>query len=518
MLRNMALLSIVSLPASLLATTHSNMTFLTPRAPGNQTYLTYATGNHTKSAVASTKHGSSIQVTAQYQSSLEKGKLGQYFGYWAAQEGKYRDYIQVVAPADAGFVHHTKAEYDTNVKDNIWAEYLVHNTTGDGNLNISDKLQFKPTQERYQVRFDFHHNLTSIAHGTYFEMALPVVQVKNSMGLTRIGDHTAIAIANHPALGKTLIDYFKGDVYNYDTAAAGNTQQQQHALLNAKIDQTHSRTGIANITTKLGYNFTPHKKSWTSIYLTSTIPTSDHPTGEFVFEPLCGNGNFWVFGTGIDTKQALWHNTHATVFLTAAVNLYYHLPTTQKRTLGLKKNDGTSIPMSQYYGLGEVMAIGTAVSPCANITTLDLKVSPGFMGDGLISLSFTGNTIGFDCGYNLFAKQQEDLKLKNAWPENRYVVAGDDYPTNRALDTAVPGNENADNYTWEGSQTIKETNLDFKKASTPTQWGHVIYAALSAQTTSATPLNLGIGGSYEMGQSNADINNYSLWASLSYAF
>ena len=206
-MRKLILLAIVLVQfASAQASTYANRTFLMPRAPLHDLVLENSTWHRQHQEANKKKgHGASIQVTATYQHSSNSSATGKYFGYYAPTKGEFRDYINVV---DVDYYQMAAAD------DNVWAEYIVHNTDVH-RKNISGKISFRPMQELFMTRFDLYEDCSCHINGLFFSLSLPVVNVKNSLRLTDAGNASPIEIPGHQSLGKGLFDYFKGDVQEF---------------------------------------------------------------------------------------------------------------------------------------------------------------------------------------------------------------------------------------------------------------------------------------------------------------
>ena len=494
--------------SSSFATTHTNRTFLMPRPVSENMALRYAMWHNQIDNAKYTKRGTTFQVSPFYQHSTDKSNIGKYFGYYAPEEGSKRDYINIV-----------NADDFEDVGDNTWASYIVHDSSGDKNQNLAGTMKFKPYQEIYGVHFDFHENLDTLSSRLFYEFSIPVVHIKNDLDFSPVGDLTPITLPNYTP-GKTLQDYFKGDVLDLGVQSGA----QQDALRYAKIDGSRSRTDFSDITTKLGYRIVD-KKSWgLSLSGYCVIPTGNSSKGEYLFEPVCGNGGNWFLGFGPDVKFNVWEDDKKSFDLFSVLKLSYGLQNTQKRTLNVKKDNGAVIPFSQYYLVGQKGL--RQLMPFANVSTQDVKVEPRWQFEMLIDLSFTLNFWHIDLGYNFFTKEKENVSLKSTWQNNTYAFADTDYDTagnvlsfyyNRENDIIVVNPDTIDNNLLD-QNFIQDTNLNFDSIRTPSQTTHKFYLALSYMTNWKNPLLAGLGGSYEFANSNSAMDNYMIWSNISLSF
>ena len=81
------------------------------------------------------------------------------------------------------------------------------------------------------------------------------------------------------------------------------------------------------------------------IALRVVIPTGTHVNGEYVFQPIVGNGHHWELGANGNIYVLLWENESQTKKLTghALANLTYMFKTSQMRCFDLFDK-----PNSQY--------------------------------------------------------------------------------------------------------------------------------------------------------------------------
>lgn len=486
---------------NLAAETYSNKTYLTTHPVINNLALEYATWNPSISKTAVTKHGGTLQVSGMYQHTTDRSQMGKYFGYWATNAKEYRDYIQV--DNYAGNFQQTN--------DAIWSEYIVRDQNAPA-TNLSDKIQFRPNQEVFSARFDYHHNLDKVANGLFFEFSLPVMKIKNTMNPTRIGTtFTSIKIVQagiaHQSTGKTLFDFLSGDVYEITTE-----ENLQDPLKAAKIVNSQSRSGIADLSAKLGFNLINKETRRAGISALVTMPTGNRPTGEYIFEPLCGNCH-WGLGGALDANFQLWTNKATTVSFATNITTQYFVEEIEKRTLGIKRDDGTSVPFGQYYAIGQRRL--AKVFPFANVSNQELKVTPGLVSEGLFSMIAAFKKLNIALGYNIFLKQKERVTLNQAWANNTYAIASTAYSGTTIFGTNP---NHLDQNIMNARQTIDDKNIDLNAVATPTQISHKVVASLSYLSRDHNPLLFGVGGSYEIGQNNAAPSSYALWVQASCAF
>lgn len=459
----------------------SNKTFLSPRSPSVNMAHKYTTwADHVYPRRCDKVH-TSFQLTGFFSESEKSKDLGNYFGI-----GNNSSSFTV---ASAG------AEVDS--------DFLIHDKDA-GGLNASGNIKLSPRQEVWGVRLDIFQDL-HFRFGKFFLAAtLPIVHVQQNM---RITEENATEFRDI-----TSAEFFAGES---PAASVGNSQDP---LTHAKIGGSHSETGVADIELELGWKAFESKKCHAFLNLGFTIPTSNKADGEFLFEPIYGNGDHFAFGAGIDTGMTLWCKDKNKIRLLLAGDYRFLFNNTQKRTVGMIEDDGSQLPFRHYHlAFKNGQAAGTPLFPAANVLTQNVRVEPGSQIDALVALSFNFCHLTFDAGYNLFWRDKESVKVKN-WDDNTYYIADPLRVTDGpGVQPFIPGggvvpalDDNA----------INVKNLNVAAATTPSLLSHKIFGGLAytGKIKDHYPCSFGIGGSYEFADTNADLENWSAWLKVIFSF
>lgn len=458
----------------------SDRTYLSPRSPGANIAHQYTTWHEHVFGKNCNKTHTSFQLTGFYAESEKRKDLGKYFGIGNGSNSF------TVASVDA--------EVDT--------EFLMHNFD-DTQINASGTVKFSPRQETWGARLDFFQDIHLKCAKFFISASLPIVHVKRSMHMKVTNGQPTRAIGGTEY---TLEDFFSGNFEN--TAEANNLQSR---LEKAKIVGSHSETGLADIELDLGWKALCAKKYHLFVNLGFTIPTSNKPDGEFLFEPIYGNGDHFGLGFGIDSGVTLWCKDKNHVRFLAAGNYRFLFNNTQKRTVGIKIT-GQPQRLDHYApGFKLDQDAGSALFPLANILTQDVRVEPGSQIDALAGLSFKFCHITFDAGYNIFWRDRESVKVKK-WTDDTIYLASAGRDTADAYD-AVSILANVDT-------PINRANLDIASVTTPSLLSHKLFSGLAYNCSikNRYPCSFGIGGSYEFANSNADLENWSIWLKAIFSF
>jgi hypothetical protein len=484
--------------SNMAAKTYSDKTFLNARDSLTNLPMEYTTWHNMINIKSNGEYNGTIQAVGFYQESTNKSDMGKYFGFdWQGQ-------------ADQGIMNEIGV-HSTQVNILKFPGDVIHNhNAGAGAGTLDCNYKFEPYQDAFGVRLAYHQDLDKLLDGLHFRINTPIVQVKTNMNITQVSENNTPQDVNGTSV--TFLDYLSGNVENTDA-----TQLQDKLAYQKITGGSHSSTGVADIDCKLGYTFMHKKRFRGALNIALTIPTGKTPKAEYRFEPVYGNGGHWGLGAGFDMAVNLWQKDNKSIDFMLVGNYKYLFEGTEKRTLDYVYPYGGDKASGGYYNLGGE-ADKQGVFPMANILTQDIKVTPGSMFDGIAAFALNYGNFTFDLGYNFYARESEDVKLKNAW-EDKYAVAAWKYNTNSDFQL-LHSNDNDKAFAGQDAPkdtdaTIKEEHLDFSEITTPSQVTHKIYSGLGYEFAEFEyPFFVGVGGSYEFVDNNSALENWALWAKL----
>jgi hypothetical protein len=385
----------------------------------------------------------------------------------------------------------------------IWDRFIIHDQAAEDATDVHADFSLNPKQEVFGARFDLFGSLENAIPNTFFKISAPVVYIENDLhtnyntNIDNAGDGT----------GQYVSEFFEGSAIN-----VGDASNLQDKLAYAKIDGSrHIAFGLADVDAHLGYKLVDQKTR--HVYLSGliTIPTGNRPKGEFMFEPIYGNGNHFAVGCQLDVAARLWNYKRHSGCVQFNLKHKYTFEGSEKRTIPLNLQ---SYPWAHYYLAGKVgQADGTALFPLANVLTQDVTVRPGNSLEGQIDFKFKTKRFMLDFGYNLYYKEKENMHLKTAWQDNLYGIADIDVDT--------------DNYAEAGGFSIAEdaflavnnSILDLNGALTPNWLNHKIFAGIGYNfSINGHPSYLGVGGSYQFADNNFELEGYQFWIKGNCAF
>jgi len=475
------------------------------------------------------RHGGYLSITPFYQDSTDGDDMGRYFGvankhYFAINE--YRD-----VDAIGTYIIHDVARA------------VIGDTAGNNSVDLAN-INLDPEQTAFGVRFDWYQDLSNVFKGLYLKVATGVANIENDIEIRATNGRSL----NNVNAATQFIEYFKG---NLTTAHAtslnavgllggaalgpGRSNGKQGALTHAKINGDQDSTDFLDIDIMLGWRFLDKKNYYLAINAGMTIPTSHVPTGEWLFEPIAGNGNHWAFGAGFDFGWTMWNDDEQNLKLAVALNYRYLLEGTEKRTMGLKDHNGTPIRWGQYYLVGELNKALNEMQfyPAANYLTRYMNIEPGSQLDAILQFSYNNGGLTIDLGYNLFWKDSEEAKLKYAWEDGKYAVPRRTQETATTVSTqlflnranvaynavaALGGGGGAEFTINNTAATNSYLAIDIRAAETPSQVTHKIYGGLGYIFREWNyPVMLNLAGHYEFAGDDG-IENWGIWGKIAIGF
>lgn len=478
-------LLVAMLAVSATVQAHTNKTFLLPRSHGVNLPMELSTFCELVHRKAADKFGANFQAVGFYNATADENDTGKYFGI------KNKDTFTLTRNA-AGAAAST-ADQDLG--------FFVHNNASAGGTSANVTLH--PEQEAWGVRFDYYQDLEKILKGLYLKVVVPVVHVENDMEL-KVASATTTEATN-------FTNFLKGTFDGIDAAA--NVQKR---LTHAKMDGSNDSTGVADIDIVLGYNFLCKEAYHVGINIGFTIPTGDEADGNHAFEAIVGNGNHWAFGAGFCAGVRAWGDEDHNIKINAVLNYRFLFEATERRTLGLVDAPGFSAGLIDWGHYVLLAKVGdpkaNGLTPAANVTTLNVDVTPGSQLDAMLALAYNNGGFCLDFGYNLFWKDDEDVDLKGGqFTDGTWGIADRNFAANAGGNVAI-----AD---FVANTALTAKNLSTAAAETPSQVTHKIFAALGYVFKDwECPLMLGVGGGYEFRGSNAALEKWELWLKLGVGF
>ncbi|MDZ4099053.1 MAG: hypothetical protein U1E13_10200, partial [Methylophilaceae bacterium] len=186
--------------------------------------------------------------------------------------------------------------------------------------------------------------------------------------------------------------------------------QVAYPLTAAKICPCSKRaTGLSDIQADLGWNY-----SWENyhigFFLRAVAPTGTRPNGEYLFEPIIGNGKHWELGGGLTGHAIMWESQdqERTLGLYVDANLTHMFKNHQQRVFDITGYG----PLSRYMLLfKQPLNAPYTLSPAANLTRQNVNVSVGVHADVVAMITYASYNTTWDIGYNFWGRSCEKICL-----------------------------------------------------------------------------------------------------------
>ncbi|MBU1007581.1 hypothetical protein KKA53_00695 [Candidatus Dependentiae bacterium] len=464
---------------------YTEKTFLLPqpiRIPTQSTFYDYTDELIARGESVDVGH---FQATAFYQESTNKKQLGVYFG----RNGRSEVCI------DSG----TSAN-----KTSFKAENFIF-TDDQDSLQLKGTMQIAPWRRVEGIHLVYSKRLTKISKRLFIMAHAPVVQVTHCLGVCATDERTELVEGRNVG----VVCYFRGHLQQK------LDPYKQAPLRCARMTccKRHCRSGVADVELLLGHQFSNNDQYYLSPRAIVVIPTGNKSTGACMFEPVVGHGQHWGVGFGVEAMTVFKKTDATKIDLTCAYNIKQFFSNTQRRTLGFRSDDWSSVrAWSHYELLGESGKYG--VFPAANVLTQDVKVRPGLLFDCSMNLNIWHKNCLVNFGYNYFSRAGEDV-LVRCWDDDRYALVNPSTYVSTDPFTIAPDPDFGSDHNLEGP--IQRAMLSTEVAASPPAITHKFYG-LASYVHHSAPLTLGLGGAYEFSQDNAALEGYELYFKLGWSF
>lgn len=181
-----------------------------------------------------------------------------------------------------------------------------------------------------------------------------------------------------------------------------------HPLYAAKLCPCgKTKTALADLHVDVGFYAYQADHYHVGLYARGVIPTGTRPTGEFLFEPIIGNGHHGELGGGLNGYAQLWSNRVKSKELSLYVDgsITHLFSSHQQRVFDLK-NHG---PLSRYLLLTNSATAPSSITPAANITRSDIQVSVPVQVDLVALINYATDVFSWNVGYNFWARSCEKI-------------------------------------------------------------------------------------------------------------
>lgn len=456
-----------------------------------------------------------VRFTPFFQASTNESALGRYFGVGNGKNnftvGKRYQFQPINDPTVPNPLTADLVSSPADVDGALLSGFQDFNNDDEVVIphQFKGTVTFNPNQEVLGSRFDAVY-ASHLHEGFFFHVGMPFITVNHHMHMV-VTDENRVQIgvdANYNGKGAyyNLQDLFAGEI---TIPASIDPTDRREPLTKSKITGRKTQGGVADIDVTFGHRKVSSDTLHYSGNVRLTLPTGNRPSGEFLFEPVVGNGHHVGLGFGWDLAKQWWHNQNCNMWFNVGLQYQYLFKDHEARMLGVKGY--STIPtLPQYCLMGTVHGAtqdGVAIFPAANQLTRSVNVTPGSSLDALVDVAFHCNSFVFDVGYNLYWKAREKVAVR-AWEDNTYGLLAFTFVTDGAVTTGLNGNS----YYFVDGKYLNRENLDTAAAETPDQVTHKMHVGVTYHAECCShPVTAGFGGSFEFAQSNAALDQYAVW-------
>jgi len=306
-------------------------------------------------------------------------------------------------------------------------------------------VAFNPSIDNFIIDLGFYLGLDAWKKGFYFWLHAPFAHSRWDINITEnvinpgVEGYSAGYFAPSEIERGTLLEQFT-NFTNGKTLPNIDDIAFQELKFAEMSNKRLIKTRVAEIRTALGWNFYAEDDYHAGFNGQVAFPTGLRPKGEFLFEPMVGNGHFWELGFGASAHCTFWRNEDDTKqwLIYGDVNVTHLFTTRQARTFDLKSAGPLSRymlamemkqPATNLLGNGKIPSaqFNNDYLPVANITTLNVNVDITIQADIVLMLNYTSKNMSYDIGYNYWARTQENITLKTieSFAESTFALKGD---------------------------------------------------------------------------------------------
>ncbi|MGE0206480.1 MAG: hypothetical protein AB7R69_01380 [Candidatus Babeliales bacterium] len=397
------------------------------------------------------------------------------------------------------------------------------------NDDFDGAVTANPRVKNFVVDINFFLGLDEWVRGLYFRIDVPVNWTSWDMKLTQTTTTPGTIIAAN-TLGNdidrssplnNIIAAWKGD-----TLAPTDFPDLKQKMRFARIDGKQTKASVADITFMLGYDIICNECSHWGVYVNVVAPTGTRPDGQFVFEPVVGNGRYVEMGPGTSGHFELWNNgcdQSFGIFFQGYVNHMFR--SKQKRTFDLKQN-----------GIGSRYLLIKRFDPSSgdyanevlfgpNVLTRNCRVKNDIQGEGAFMFDYQNCGFTFDVGYDIWGRTKDKITITETIPANTFgvqgttltgnpVVIGSTDMTQSQATIANPNNGPIDKV------FITTEDLNIESAEHPGAVSHKIFTHIAYTWENCDYLPfIGIGGEVEFsGRENRAFDQWGIWIKGGFTF
>lgn len=370
---------------------------------------------------------------------------------------------------------------------------FIHDRSSNFAQALAGTITLEPLRQAMGVQFGYTQKLYK---DFFLQVDLPVVSVTHNLR-AKVSNETRLANIG-------VLDFFQG---NYTGTASDNLQ---NPLTAAKFGGEQTVGGVAAINVILGAPLLKAEQAQAIISGHLSIPTGSRVKGEYLFEPLVGNGRHYEAGLFLDGMAQLYQAEKFEFNLHGAFGCMYVFSGLETRTVGFRNSNKVIKPLLPQYQLFGRINTTQALIPAANVLTMPLLITPGMRFDAAFDLCMAFKEFDIKAGYAIAARGCEDAVIQS-WDDKIYSLA------NTVFNTST--NYNGSIFSTSASYPLLQSDLDTSNCTAPASHTHKLSASVFwYPIVNQYPGQFSFGGGYQFAQDNSSIALFDVFASVKFAF
>jgi hypothetical protein len=327
--------------------------------------------------------------------------------------------------------------------------------------DYSSVITLEPRVENFLVDLNYYQGLDEWVEGMYFRIHTPITWTRWDLNYCeKIVDagtepmdigyfnntYTSTTTSGYGLARESLLTSFQ-QYANDCKSITGVDGIVYNPLQRARWNSCRmSKTRLAEITAAWGWNFVRRENFLFGLNIRAAAPTGNRPNGNYIFEPIVGNGKHWELGGGMNMWWTWWRSCDEDRNFTMYLDAYatHMFKTHQCRTFDL-----CGKPLSRYMlamkftdkvqdlyagELGSLAApsaqFANEFTPVANLTTIPVDVSYAAQGEVVLKFAYTHCNFQFDFGYDFWGRTCAKICKRcdccdNGFADNVWGLKGD---------------------------------------------------------------------------------------------
>jgi hypothetical protein len=308
--------------------------------------------------------------------------------------------------------------------------------------DFKSTVNFKPVIDNLLVDINFYVSLDNWTPGLYFAFYTPLVHSRWDLGFcetiempgtnTQAPGYFSPAVMQRNQLLSSFEEFASGQIVQPFTQTVGGVtfpmafQRLNNARMNSdRLDQTR----LADIRVDFGYNPLRNQDYHFGAALYTSLPTGNRPEGQYLFDPVIGNGHHWELGGHTNAHYTFWRSQDENkgIILYADAIICHLFSAHQRRTFDLADKPFSRYMLMEQLGTpinNNLKGNGTTPSaqfqndfmPVANLSNLTVGVSATIQIELTALLTFVCDNFSWDIGYDFWYRSCDKINLRGINP------------------------------------------------------------------------------------------------------